>query len=189
MPQRPFFQSLAHSFQKTAYLLENKRRMPVAQSYCFHALAHSLLTQSLQTLNFQQFTQNSGGVCTPTIPNWDFARSSRRSPSERTKAADGKRIGGLRPRVAGSPLPAYAEATSGRRKPRGHWAWDTGTRTIGRCRAKDPGATFRPNATKRMAPRAGLEPATFRLTAERSTVELPGNRPRGGKIEAPPRKV
>jgi hypothetical protein len=28
---------------------------------------------------------------------------------------------------------------------------------------------------KRMAPRAGLEPATFRLTAERSTIELPGN--------------
>jgi hypothetical protein len=25
-----------------------------------------------------------------------------------------------------------------------------------------------------MAPRAGLEPATFRLTAERSTIELPG---------------
>ena len=27
-----------------------------------------------------------------------------------------------------------------------------------------------------MAPWAGLEPATFRLTAERSTIELPGNR-------------
>ena len=26
-----------------------------------------------------------------------------------------------------------------------------------------------------MAPRVGLEPTTFRLTAERSTVELPGN--------------
>ena len=28
---------------------------------------------------------------------------------------------------------------------------------------------------KELAPRAGLEPATFRLTAERSTIELPGN--------------
>lgn len=27
-----------------------------------------------------------------------------------------------------------------------------------------------------MAPRRGLEPRTFRLTAERSTIELPGNR-------------
>ena len=27
-----------------------------------------------------------------------------------------------------------------------------------------------------MAPRVGLEPTTFRLTAERSTVELPGNK-------------
>ena len=27
-----------------------------------------------------------------------------------------------------------------------------------------------------MAPREGLEPTTFRLTAERSTVELPGNK-------------
>jgi hypothetical protein len=33
--------------------------------------------------------------------------------------------------------------------------------------------TFR--LRKRMAPRAGLEPATFRLTAERSTIELPGS--------------
>ena len=30
---------------------------------------------------------------------------------------------------------------------------------------------------KGLAPRAGLEPATFRLTAERSTIELPGNIP------------
>jgi hypothetical protein len=30
---------------------------------------------------------------------------------------------------------------------------------------------------KGLAPRAGLEPATFRLTAERSTIELPGSRP------------
>jgi hypothetical protein len=29
---------------------------------------------------------------------------------------------------------------------------------------------------KGLAPRAGLEPATFRLTAERSTIELPGSR-------------
>ena len=27
-----------------------------------------------------------------------------------------------------------------------------------------------------MAPRAGIEPATFRLTVERSTAELPGNK-------------
>jgi hypothetical protein len=29
---------------------------------------------------------------------------------------------------------------------------------------------------KELAPRRGLEPLTFRLTAERSTIELPGNR-------------
>jgi methylphosphotriester-DNA--protein-cysteine methyltransferase len=32
-------------------------------------------------------------------------------------------------------------------------------------------------AQKTMAPRAGIEPATFRLTVERSTAELPRNRP------------
>jgi hypothetical protein len=32
-----------------------------------------------------------------------------------------------------------------------------------------------PSLSQSLAPRAGLEPATFRLTAERSTIELPGN--------------
>ena len=32
-------------------------------------------------------------------------------------------------------------------------------------------------AKKWMAPRAGIEPATFRLTVERSTAELPRNKP------------
>ena len=51
-------------------------------------------------------------------------------------------------------------------------------------RVPDQGVRDRPNAAalkchcigrKRLAPWAGIEPATFRLTVERSTAELPGN--------------
>ena len=42
-----------------------------------------------------------------------------------------------------------------------------------------------------LAPRAGLEPATFRLTAERSTIELPGSAQAalGGSLTKAPNSV
>jgi hypothetical protein len=70
-------------------------------------------------------------------------------------------------------LPAAAEGQPQRRLPGGVRA----VRKSRGCICAGQGATKRPcGFEKRLAPRAGFEPATIRLTVECSTAELPRNR-------------